>query len=107
MKTSFAGALLLGLAIGATAPAQAQADPLALMEKAGCLACHQKDKKVVGPSLTTIAAKYKGQDASAMLVQKVRNGGKGVYGPIPMPATGPDKMSDADLKAAIDWIVKL
>jgi cytochrome c len=103
MKTSIAGALLLGLVFGAPA----QADPLDLMNKAGCLACHQKDKKLVGPPLTAIAAKYKGQDVAATLMQKVRTGGKGVYGPIPMPPTGPDKISDADLKVAIDWIIKL
>jgi cytochrome c len=105
MKTPIAALLLLSLACGATAPVLA--DPLETMNKAGCLACHQKDKKLVGPALTAIAVKYKGQDASAALMQKVRAGGKGVYGPIPMPPSGPDKISDADLKAAIDWILKL
>ncbi len=106
MKTPFAETLLLlGLAFGALAPAQA--DPLELMNKAGCVACHQKDKKVVGPALSAIAAKYKGQDVAATLMQKVRMGSKGVYGPVPMPPTGPDKIGDADLKAAIDWILKL
>ncbi len=106
MKQTLASTLLAGLVFGALAPAQA-AEPLDVMNKAGCLACHQKEKKLVGPALSTVAAKYKGQDVTAALVQKVRAGSKGVYGPIPMPATGPDKISDADLKAAIDWILKL
>jgi cytochrome c len=40
-------------------------------------------------------------------MQKVRTGSKGVYGPIPMPPSAPDKISDADLKTAIDWILTL
>ena len=60
----------------------------------------------VGPAFKDIAAKYKGQDATAKLMDKVRTGGSGVYGPIPMSPTGPDKISDADLKAAIEAILK-
>ncbi len=85
----------------------AQAGPEESMTKAGCMACHAKDKKLVGPSFQQIAAKYKGQDAQANLVQKVRTGGKGVFGPIPMSPNGPDKISDADLGEAVAWILKL
>ena len=84
----------------------ALADPEAAMNKAGCMACHAKDKKLVGPSFKDIAAKYKGQDASAKLMDKVRKGGSGVFGPIPMAPNGPEKISDADLKAAVDYILK-
>lgn len=84
----------------------ALADPEAAMNKAGCMACHAKDKKLVGPSFKDIAAKYKGQDASAKLMDKVRKGGSGVFGPIPMAPNGPEKISDADLKAAVDFILK-
>ena len=82
------------------------ADPEAAMNKAGCLACHAKDKKLVGPSFKDIAAKYKGQDASAKLMEKVRKGGSGVFGPIPMAPNGADKISDGDLKAAVELILK-
>lgn len=84
----------------------ALANPEAAMNKAGCMACHAKDKKVVGPSFKDIAAKYKGQDAVAKLTDKVRKGGSGVFGPIPMAPNGPDKISDADLKAAVEFILK-
>jgi cytochrome c len=95
------------LALGVAAPAAAQANIEATMTKAGCLACHAKDKKVVGPAYKDVAAKYKGQaDAPAKLAESVRKGNKGVWGPVPMPATGPDKISDADLKAAIEWVLK-
>ncbi|HET8870941.1 MAG TPA: c-type cytochrome [Aquabacterium sp.] len=77
------------------------------MNKAGCVACHAKDRKVVGPAFKDIAAKYKGDKAApAKLAEKVRKGGSGVWGPIPMPANGPDKITDDDLKAVIDSILK-
>jgi cytochrome c len=101
---------LLGAAALVFLPtAGAQADIEATMTKAGCLACHTKDKKLVGPAYKEVAAKYKGQaDAVSKLSEKVRKGGTGVWGPppIPMPPTGPDKISDADLKAAIEWVLK-
>ncbi|MFG6469059.1 c-type cytochrome [Roseateles sp. BYS87W] len=86
----------------------AWAGPDDALAKAGCVACHAQDKKLVGPSFKDIAAKYRGQkDASATLTDKVRKGGKGVWGPIPMPPHGTDKMADADLKAALDWVLAL
>ena len=89
--------------------APAQANPEEAMTKAGCMACHAKDKKMVGPSFQQIAAKYKdskGQDTKAQLVQKVRTGGKGSFGPVPMAPNPPDKISDADLGEAVAWILK-
>ncbi len=76
------------------------------MTKAGCMNCHAKDKKIVGPAFKDIAIKYKGQDVVAKLMEKVRKGGAGVYGPIPMSPNPPDKINDADLKAAIELILK-
>jgi cytochrome c len=93
-------------ALLAAASAPALADAQAAMDKAGCMACHAKDKKLVGPAFKDIAAKYKGQDVSTALMQKVRKGGAGVFGQVPMAPTGPDKIGDADLKAAIDLILK-
>ena len=95
--------LLAGLVLAAPA---ARAEPPAAMVKAGCMACHMVDKKLVGPPYQQVAAKYKGQNAAAQLAEKVRTGGKGVYGPIPMSPNGPDKISDADLHAAVEWILK-
>ena len=76
------------------------------MNKAGCMACHTKDKKLVGPAFKEIAAKYKGQDVTATLMEKVRKGGSGSFGPVPMSPNPPDKISDADLKAAIELVLK-
>lgn len=96
---------LIALGLGLSAPALA--DPEADMLKAGCNACHTKDKKLVGPSYKEIAAKNKGKaDAVATLAAKARAGGKGVYGPIPMPPNPVAKIGDAELKAAVEWILK-
>jgi cytochrome c len=103
MKTK---GFLPALALLFIAPAFADAVDDA-MTKAGCMACHAKDKKVVGPSFKEIAAKYKGQaDLVAKLSEKVRKGGSGVFGPVPMAPNPPDKISDADLKSAIELILK-
>lgn len=94
------------IALAALISFGAQADLDEAMNKAGCMACHAKDKKLVGPSFKDIAAKYKGQDVVAKLSEKVRKGGAGSFGPVPMAPTGPDKISDADLKAALESILK-
>lgn len=101
MKTKLVFAAVLALAATSV-----WADPQAAMTRAGCLACHAKDKKVVGPSFKDIAARYKGQDVTGKLMDKVRKGGAGVFGPIPMAPNGPDKINDADLKEAVESILK-
>ena len=84
--------------------APARADE-ALAKKYNCLACHQVDKKVVGPAYKDIAKKYKGQSgAPALLAEKVKKGGSGTWGPIPMPPN--PAVPDADLKKLVDWILK-
>jgi cytochrome c len=96
--------LLLGLAGSLFAPA-ARAD-FALAQKSGCMGCHMVDKKLVGPAYKDVAAKYKGQkDAVAKLMDRVRKGGPGNWGTVPMAASGPDKISDADLKKVIEWVL--
>lgn len=100
-------ALFAALALAAFAAQANDTATLAAMDKAGCMACHTKDKKLVGPAFKEIATKYKGQaDAPAKLAEKVRKGGSGVFGPVPMAASGPDKISDKDLKEAIELILK-
>ncbi|WP_374243445.1 c-type cytochrome [Zoogloea sp.] len=99
--------MLCALALGAAASAPAMASE-EIIKKARCTACHAVDQKRVGPSYKDVAAKYKGQgDAVAVLTAKVRHGGSGVWGAVPMTPNGPDKISDADLKAAVEWILKL
>jgi len=100
--------LCLGiLSIALIAGPAVASPPDILATKAGCTACHAKDKKLVGPSYHDVAAKYQGSPgAAADLAAKVRSGGKGVWGTVPMPAADAKKVSDADLASIIAWILK-
>lgn len=86
------------------APAAFASDGPALAQKAGCMACHSIDKKMLGPSLKDIAAKYKGKDAEASLIKKVKDGGAGAWGQIPMPPNG-NKLNDGEYKTVVSWIL--
>ena len=82
------------------------ADQTALATSKGCLACHQVDKKVVGPAYKDVAAKYKDDPAALdTLVAKVKAGGKGNWGEIPMPPN--PAVSDEDLKTLVTWVLSL
>lgn len=103
MKYGYRLILAAALAAGFGLPAQASQD---LIKKARCVACHAADSKRVGPAYREVAEKYRGQaEAPAHLFDKVRQGGTGAWGQIPMPPHGEDKISDADLKTVIQWIL--
>lgn len=96
---------LLLAATFAALPAQASE---AIAKKARCIACHAVDKKLVGPAYREVAAKYRGDaGAPARLAEKVRQGGSGVWGQVPMMPHPADKISDDDLKAVIEWVLAL
>ena len=99
-------ALLALAAVAAGGPAHADAAKAKqLAQKYNCLACHAEDKKLVGPSYKDIAKKYKGDaGAGAKLATKVKAGGGGVWGSIPMP---PNNVPDADIKTMVDWILSM
>ncbi len=98
-----AGSMLVATQAGAVDAVAAQA----LAQKSGCLACHSVDKKVLGPAYKDVAAKYKGdKTAEAKLVAKVKAGGSGVWGPMPMPANSP-QVKDADIKTVVEWVLSL
>ena len=66
--------------------------------------CHAVDKKIVGPTLKEISAKYKGDNkAEAKLAEKVKKGGSGVWGQVPMPPNAAVK--DEDIKTMVQWIL--
>jgi cytochrome c len=92
-------------AFGLLAAPLAHADE-ALFQKSGCAACHAVDQQRMGPTLKQIAGKYKDQaDATDQLAQKVRSGGAGVWSKVPMPATPQARVSDADLKTVVAWML--
>ncbi len=75
-----------------------------LTKKNNCMSCHGVDKKIIGPAFKDVAKKYKGNaDAVALLSKKVKDGGSGVWGPIPM---SPNKsISDADIKTMVEYVL--
>ena len=99
-------AVILVAGVLATGAARAADAGEELMKKSGCTACHSVDKKVVGPSYKEVAAKYRGdKDAATKLAEKVKKGGQGVWGPVPMPPNA--NVSDADIKTLVAYILAL
>lgn len=96
---------LLGMALAPFAHAQMVGVDLARAKN--CLSCHQVDKKVVGPAMTVIAERFAGgqEGAQDYLAQAIRNGGRGRWGPVPMPAQPQVSQAEAQLLAA--WILSL
>ena len=77
----------------------------ALAQKKNCMACHAVEKKVVGPAYKDVAKKYANQNAEAKLATKIKQGGSGVWGAIPMPAN--PQVSDAEAKQLAAWVLSL
>jgi cytochrome c len=101
MKTGFSITAILFAA--AALPALANEE---LAKKNACTACHAIDKKVVGPSFKEVAAKYRGDaKAEALLNAKVKNGGVGTWGQVPMPPNSTVK--DADIATLVKWVLSL
>lgn len=77
----------------------------ALAQQKNCLACHNVERKVVGPSFKDIAKKYADQNVSAKIASKIIEGGSGVWGAIPMPANA--EVNEAQAKELAAWILSL
>lgn len=102
MKKYAAALAALGL-LAVASPALADE---ALAKKYACTACHAIDKKLVGPAYKDVAAKYKGDaKAEARLVEKVKKGGSGVWGQVPMPPNA--NVPDADVSKLVKWVLSL
>ncbi len=98
-KTWALGLLLLASAAGTGAQASE-----ALAGRYACMACHQADKKLVGPSWQDVAAKYaNGGKTAAQLAASIKKGSTGQWGPVPMPAQ--PALPDADAQALAEWVL--
>ena len=94
-------AALISAAALVSAPAMANLD---LAKKSNCMSCHTVDKKLVGPAYKDVAAKYAGKaDAVKTLSAKVKAGGKGNWGEVPMPPNA--NVKDADIETLVKWIL--
>ena len=88
-------------AVSLALPASANEE---LAKKHACFACHATEKKLVGPSYKDVAAKYRNdKQAEAKLVEKVKKGGTGVWGQVPMPPNA--AVPDADIRTLVKWIL--
>jgi len=97
-------AVILVAGVLATGAARAADAGEELMKKDGCTACHSIDKKVVGPSYKEVAAKYRGDaGAAAKLAEKIKKGGSGVWGPVPMPAN--PQINEAEAHTLVKWVL--
>jgi cytochrome c len=94
---------VLALLAAAAPSAYAQEE---LAKKYNCFACHAVDKKLVGPAYQDVAAKYRADPkAEEKLFEKVKKGGSGVWGQVPMPPN--TQVPDADIHKLVKWILSL
>jgi len=87
--------------------ASASDDPMEkLLGANGCSACHQLDRKVLGPAFREVAKRYAGQAGAAdRLAAKIRAGGQGAWGNVPMPPNA--ALSEADARKLAGWVLGL
>ena len=98
-------ALLATAAFATAGQAVAAADGEAIAKAKGCFSCHAVDKKLVGPAYKDVAAKYKGDaKAPAALAAKIKAGGKGAWGEMPMP---PNNVTEDEAKKLAAWVLSL
>ncbi|MEP6608659.1 MAG: c-type cytochrome [Burkholderiaceae bacterium] len=104
MSKNLAGAVMVACGmLTIAAPAFASAE---LAKQKNCLACHAVDKKLVGPAYKDVAAKYKAdKNAPATLAKKIREGGVGVWGQIPMPAN--PQVNEQEAQALAKWVLSM
>jgi cytochrome c len=80
------------------------ASPADLLKANACTACHATSSRLIGPAFQDVAARYAGRaDAVDYLAGRIRSGGQGVWGSIPMP--GQAQLPDADARAIAAWLV--
>lgn len=100
MMTAASAALLMMSGMASAADGQA------LAQKNACMSCHSVDKKIVGPAFKDVSKKYAGdKTAAGKLTAKVKAGGKGVWGEIPMPPN--PQVKPDDLNAIVAWVLTL
>jgi cytochrome c len=106
MSMTFKHVVLAAAAVVSSAGAYAvdAAAAKALATKSACLSCHAADKKIVGPAYKDVAAKHKGEaDAVAKVAARIKSGGSGLYGAVPMPPQA--ALKDDELKLLAEWVL--
>ena len=89
---------------GTSSEPEQRTDPRAKLAQYGCVACHAIDRKVVGPAFRDVAMKYRGQPGVAQTLEtKVKNGGAGVWGDVPMPPNS--AVPESEVHEIVNWIL--
>ena len=93
------------LVLMATLPmAATAAAPTETLNRYACSGCHGMSQKIVGPGFNEIAARYKTQkDAASHLATRIRSGGSGLWGPVPMPPQA--AITDAEIATVVSWLL--
>lgn len=95
-----------GLAQAAPTTPAAPATTEALAQQAGCTVCHLAARRHIGPSWQEIAARHRGDPkAATALAARVRQGSTGLWGPVPMPPTPKERLSDAQVAQVVAWML--
>jgi cytochrome c len=110
MSTSAIGRValaLLALAVSTWAAAGTMPPGESKAKASNCFSCHAVDHKVVGPAFRAVAKRYAGKGNSVIdtLVNKIRKGGAGNWGQVPMSPH--PNLSTADITAMVHWILSL
>ncbi len=96
----------LSIAVGLAACAGSAFADADMLRKHNCVACHANERKLLGPSYRDIAAKYAADGRAAeTLAKKIKDGGSGVWGQLPMPPH--PQLSDADALALARYILAI
>lgn len=96
--------LLTSFAVAASVSNVYAEDVKELVQASGCLSCHSVDEKIVGPAFKDVVAKYsRDPDAIANITQSIKNGSRGKWGRMPMPAHA--SLSSEDLKTLATWVM--
>ena len=96
--------MFLALAAAAAALALPAAASAELARARLCTSCHHAQGKLVGPGFRDIAARYAGQpEAAPRLAAKIRAGGAGSWGVVPMPAN--PKVTPEEARQLADWVL--
>ena len=100
-----AGTAAAAAAAGPARAAEAAAPAITkTLQQHLCLTCHGMDAKIVGPALVDVSRKYAARpDVVEYLAGKIRAGGTGIWGPIPMP---PQSLPESDAQAIAKWLAE-
>jgi cytochrome c len=104
MKYRFFLASLVAMAGVGSVYAEDSQDLKELVQASGCLSCHSVDEKIVGPALKDVVAKYSSDpDAVTNISQSIKNGSRGKWGRMAMPAHS--SLSSEELKMLAAWVM--